>query len=75
MKLDELTRLKLENIQLKRNLLLSTFEKMQAESEALANEWNTVVKKFCEEHNLDANKINIQVQTGEIILPEGGNDA
>lgn len=73
MKLSEINRLQLENIQLKRNLVENAFNNLQMQVAELTKEQNDIITKFCEEHNLDKEKININLQTGEVILQEEGD--
>lgn len=73
MKLSELQRLTLENLHLKRQILEINFSKLQEELGRIISEYDNIVDPFCKEHNLDKEKIQINLQTGEVILQEGGD--
>lgn len=75
MKFSELQRLTLENIHLKLKMIESDFMNLQKEMMKLREAHEEIVKGFCEEHNLDPTKININLQTGEVILLQGGENA
>lgn len=66
MQLSELQRLNLENIQLKRKLIESDFLTLQNEVSKLNVSWNKIIDAFCKENELDKEKIQINLQTGEV---------
>lgn len=63
MKISEIDRLRIENIGLKVRFLKQETDKLFAENDA-------IITKFCEENQLDPNKISIDVITGEVKLIE-----
>lgn len=67
MKLSELTRLQLENIVLKLQLINTQAVELNSRAEKLQAEQKEIVLKFCEENKLDIEKTRIDITSGEII--------
>jgi len=67
MKLGENQRLTLENIQLKRSLAENVFINLQKQMDELIKQWDGIVSDFCKTHNLEPSKVQINLQTGEVL--------
>lgn len=67
MKLSENQRLTLENIQLKRTLAENVFINLQKQMDDLIKQWDGIMGDFCKTHNLDPLKVQINLQTGEVL--------
>ncbi len=70
MKLEEISRLQLENIILKLKLVQNQAIQLNQETEKLQNENNKIIKDFCEANQLDITKTSIDVSTGEVTIIE-----
>jgi len=74
MKLSEMDRLILENADLKLQLINKATKELVNQSKEVKQAGDVVIKKFCEENNLDATKISIDPNTGEVKLIESGTE-
>lgn len=73
MKLGELERLTLENIQLKLRMIELESRNLEKEIVKLREAHNGIVSGFYEANNIDPTKINMNLETGEVILQGGEN--
>ena len=70
MKLEEIDRLRLEIADLKIQLINKTLNSLLAQQREVQENGNAIIKKFCDENNLDIKKVNINPITGEVNLIE-----
>ena len=75
MKLSNKQRLQLENNGLKQRLIQIEMAKLKEEFDKLQREHREIFEQVSKENNLDVDKINIDIQTGEVRLIEDKKEA
>ena len=75
MKLSNKQRLQLENNGLKQRFIQIEMAKLKEEFDKLQREHREIFEQVSKENNLDVDKINIDIQTGEVRLIEDKKEA
>jgi len=75
MKISNEQRLQLENNGLKQRFIQIEMAKLKEEFDKLQREHREIFEQVSKENNLDVDKINIDIQTGEVRLIEDKKEA
>lgn len=70
MNIGELNRAYLEIADLKLQLISKAINSLVEQSKEVKAKGDAIIKKFCEEHNLEISKVNINSNTGEVTITE-----
>jgi hypothetical protein len=70
MKLSEIEQLKLQNIDLKMQILKKNMMEITDKVNMLQLDGNLIIQKFCDDNKIDIKKTSIDLETGEVIILE-----